>query len=468
LHSLFREADDAIFVLDRRRRLIFVNRAWETLAGLAADQVLGLACRRPEPASATDAPDEILAHALTPPPEVLQGTMTGVRRLLPAPGRTARWWDVEFFPLRQRGEPGRFYVLGRVLSVPMAAPPVPVALPEKLAALRERQARRHSLDLLSGSPPAVRRLVEQARLAARITTPVLLVGESGSGKRTVARVIHFLGPNRERGFAALDCAHLPPAALAAVLFGAAIVPGTLYLSQPGALPREVQQRLCEALARRAADPAAPPRPCIITACDSDPEADVTAGRLLEELRCALSTLVLEVPPLRERLDDLPSLVERFLKRIHEESGDPANRLRELPGEPRTTALSPAAWDLFRGYAWPGNLRELFAVLRAACSHATGDRIDAGDLPARLRLTCRLAETPGPVPERVIPLDEVLEGAERRLIELALRKARGNQTRAAELLAIWRPRLIRRMKALGINGADENHDKGQANEGEPGA
>src|SRR5437763_10081857 len=100
--------------------------------------------------------------------------------------------------------------------------------------------------------------------------------------------------------------------------------------------------------------------------------------------------------------------------------------------------------MLRAYDWPGNLAELYAVLVGASAHAGSERIDVADLPLYLRLGAKQ-----PTPERTLPLKELLEGAERRLIELALRRTGGNNSRAAELLAIWRPLLLRRMSALGI-------------------
>ena len=158
--------------------------------------------------------------------------------------------------------------------------------------------------------------------------------------------------------------------------------------------------------------------------------------MLPELWCVLSVLVLRVPPLRERLADLPSLVERFL-------------LRAAPlAEVAVTEVTPAAWELLRGHTWPGNLRELYDVLASACVTAKGP-IDTADLPASLRLTQRLAEVPAHIDQRPLPLDALLEQTERRLIQLALRRTRGNKRRAAELLAVSRPRLTRRMEALGL-------------------
>lgn len=293
--------------------------------------------------------------------------------------------------------------------------------------------------------PSMHRLADQVRLAARIAEPAMLVGEAGTGKRTLARVIHYRGPRRDRAFAAVDCVHLPSAALVEFLFGertqAAV--GTLYLAEPAWLPRDLQLRLCEWLTRPGQDAKAPR---FLAGRRGDPKHDISKERLLEELHCALSPLVLEVPPLRQRGDDLPALANWLLARANE------------TGEPRVTGLTPAAWDLLRNHSWPGNLRELHDVLAAARLHAKGEILDVGDLPASLRLAQRLEAMPDPAAEPKIALDQVLEQAERRLIEQALRKARGNKTRAAELLGIWRQRLIRRMEALDIADAEQAKEK----------
>jgi len=178
-------------------------------------------------------------------------------------------------------------------------------------------------------------------------------------------------------------------------------------------------------------------PRIMAGCDVDPADEAGTSRLLEELHCALSTLVIEVPPLRERQTDMPTLVDRLLER--------ANTGREQP----VIGLTPEAWEFVRAYSWPGNLRELYSALQTACLHAPNDRLDVCHFPAALRLAVRLDETPDASKELALPLDHLLEQAERRLILLALRKAQGNRSRAAEILSIWRPRLLRRMEALKI-------------------
>ncbi|HXG11435.1 MAG TPA: sigma 54-interacting transcriptional regulator [Gemmataceae bacterium] len=494
--SFFQRSRDPLFLLDRRRRLLFVNRAWEDLTGVPADQARGLTCTRRAPTM--PGPWDAVTRALAPPAEVFEGKPARARRLIAGPGsgRPARrttmaqetagmaappgerpWepgcrsWDIDFFPLVD--EHGLLGILGRVSPVE----PAPVwgdlsltaallALhqqaqkekakagsdeqlwePDVLVALRQRMAQRHRLDQLGSDLPALRQIADQVRLVSQVLVPVLIVGEPGTGKEWLARTIHHHGVAAERPFAVLDCAHLPPEALAAVLFGEGRAPqphfGTLYLREPAFLPRDLQARLCDRLTTGEGQAQAGPR--LIAGSSADLAEHVRAGRLVEELSCMLSTVVLRLPPLRERRADLPWLVERMLERAAAEGR-------------RITVLAPEAWELVRAYSWPGNLRELYEVLAGACARATGERIEAADLPFYLRRAIHLEQTPGPEPAGALPLDRLLAEAERRLIQLALERTGGHKARAADLLAIPRPRLFRRMKALGLAAGDESADE----------
>jgi DNA-binding NtrC family response regulator len=441
--ALFERCAEPLFVLDRRRRLLFVNSAWQTLTGMPAEQAHVLVCRRPRPVSADDPLEEILAHALTPPPEVLRGASGRVRRLLPQRPAAARWWEVEFLPLLQEGTQGGHIILGRIRPVQAVELVREQPLSEKLVNLRQRRLERFGLDAWISPLPAVRRLVEQVRLASQVQTPVLLVGEPGTGKQTLARTIHYLSARCDGACAVLDCAHLPPEAIAALLFGEARGReglAAVYLHEPAFLPRDVQLLLVECLTRGSglgAEGAMGVR--ILAGCSTPPVQAVREGRLLDELACALGTLVLEVPPLRQRLEDLPTLVERLLERAC------------VGRDTRITSLSADAWTVLRSYTWPGNVRELDAVLREACAHASGDSLRVADLPAALRRAVQREQTPprSAAPAGSLPLEQLLEEAERRLIQLALARAGGRKARAARLLSIPRPRLWRRMVKLGI-------------------
>ncbi len=427
--ALFTHAAEPLFLLNDRQRLLFVNPAWTAFTGLEPERVQRLVCRcyrHAEPGS----PKALIAP-LSPPPEVLRGQGSRVRRLLSSANGMRRWCDVEFFPFRDGKQ--RLRILGKIIpreSEPATQGP----LPENLAVLRADAAQRYQLESLDSTIPALQRVAAQAQLAGQTRATVLIVGEAGTGKQWLARAIHAQGSG-ERVFAALDCARLPGAVLTEVLFGGGLgarsAGGTIYLKEPAALPRDVQAQLCTWLAGDAQ------RPRLIAGTTADLAAAVEAGRLLEELHCALATMVITLPPLRERKADLPLLVERLLPRTAAEDGRPI------------TGLTPDAWEFLRDYRWPGNLRELFAVLRSASARAKGEQIDTSDLPASLRRAVVLEQTPGRSPERPLPLKDLLAAVERRLLLLALRTTRGNKSQAAELLSIWRPLLIRRMAALGI-------------------
>jgi DNA-binding NtrC family response regulator len=428
--TFFQHASEPVFLLNRRRRLLFANRAWEECTGVLLAAVRGRPCRRSAGEAFLERESLTLA-ALSPPAAALAGEPCQVRRRLPGPGAVAAWWEVSYLPLAAKE--GVFGVLGRLRPLSAASTAL-AALPERLVALRDRHAGRYRLEELGGDSAPLQRVREQARLAAEVRLPVLLIGEAGVGKEWLARAIHQRSPARHRSFARLDCARLPPQAVAEILFGPRHLlfsVGSVYLRESGSLPREAQERLAKILATHAEEEGAA-LPRFLLGMRGDPEEAVRSGRLLEELYCRASTLTISVPPLRARLDELPRLLEIFLRRAEE------------AGDHKVLRVSAEALRVLGAHAWPENLRELYTVVLGACRHARGEEIEVSDLPFQLRH--------GPLPaEHRLPLDELLESAERRLIELALRLARNNKARAADLLAIWRPRLLRRMEHFGLLG-----------------
>jgi len=152
-------------------------------------------------------------------------------------------------------------------------------------------------------------------------------------------------------------------------------------------------------------------------------------------------LVILLPLLRERVTEIPELANRILERLHGRDEGPMPK------------LTPAALEILQTYSWPGNWRELGQVLAEARSPGKDNRIDAADLPSYLRLAVKMGQAAPVESDRQLPLDSLLEQAERRLIQHALKLAGGNKTRAAAILSIWRPRLLRRMEALGIKDSE---------------
>lgn len=437
--ALFQRARDPIFVLNRHRRIRFVNSAFEQLTKRKLSELYGKLCtrrRRELPAWLAS-----LTQAMSPPPEALDGEACTARRPAPPARVGPPWWDIAFFPLA--AEDGTLGIVGRIRVIGAGQPKPPRALPEALAALSRQLPKQFAFAALASDAPACAHVADQIRLATQHRSPVLITGEPGSGKRTVARIIHHHGPTAEPAFLEIDAASLPVWALEhhLDLAGSGRF-GSVCIREPALLPRDLQARI----AGMCADASVPVR--WLATCGREPEHDVASGRLLSDLHLALSVQTIRLVPLRERLVDLARLSQSILERM-------ASAGLQAP------AVADEAFELLRAYEWPGNLRELDAVLQAAAQTAHGARIELAHLPEAVRASATRALQPAALKpdEPQWRLDRLLEAVERRMIQLALKKSKGNKTEAAALLGIWRPRLIRRMEALNLEPgeAPENVD-----------
>lgn len=421
----WRAAVEPLFLVSGQRRLLYANPAWESLTGVAFLEARGRGCRRRPSSAAVDPLEQVLA-ALAPPAEALRGRSCQVRRR--APGPRLAWWEIDFFPWSDANGP--LAILGKIRLIQETGPAHAV-LPEKLVQLRTRHAGAYRVECWQSETPVMKRLVAQLHLAAATQVPALVQGPPGSGKEWAARTIHLLGDQRERFFAAFDV-RLATAALADLLSAARHWQiGTLYLKNVERLPRDAQAMLVQRLETESTEPL----PRILAGSSANLDDEVRAGRVLAELHGRLTALTIQAPGLAERLADLPRLLDELLPRASE----------AVEGTIR--GVSPAALAGLRQYRWPGNLAELYQVLVQASGRAKGEQIELDDLPFYLR------GAPAP-PESPLPLDDTLAKVERRLIELAVRLAGDNKTRAAELLSIWRPRLTRRLEQLGLEAADD--------------
>jgi transcriptional regulator with PAS, ATPase and Fis domain len=419
--AFFQQSSTPVFVLGKGRRLRYANPAWEQLTSTKLADALGMVCSARRHSSA-------LAAALAPTPEALAGRADKARRPAP-PHRTGPpWWDVSFAPLA--GDDGFLGVVGFVAVVGESVPAPARKIPAAVLAVRDRHASNFTLDLLAGTSPTAERFVAQVRLAAQTTAPVWIVGEPGSGKETTARVIHHAGTQRERMFVGIDCAGLQPYLIESLLVGHGGLlgsdrVGTVYLKDPAALPRDLQQHLAELFTD--GKPNAPRLVCGSTLTATD---DAQNRGLIPDFHAGLSVLEIRVPPLRERADDIARTVTGLL-------------------EPKaaTTGIDPSFFEIASAYSWPGNLRELRDVLAEAVVAAETGRITRDHLPWDLRVRAGLESSASAA--KPLKLDAILEAVEKRLIQLALKKANNHQTEAAALLGIFRARLWRRLEALGI-------------------
>lgn len=452
--SLLHLSGEPIFLLGPSGRFVYVNPAWEALTGCPAAEVV-----QRDPGEARDEnPSSALLDCFRAPSEAIDGSPCSTIGLLRTPDGQRFWRRLEFWPHRDReGRPlFLFGVVRELEEAPIAPESLSSRLRTELWQARERLIERLGTDSLIGLGPSHRRLVEQIDAAAMTSSPALIVGPPGSGKRQVARTIHQRGNGPSAPFVPIDCAALSPDMIDRELFGPipGRVPGplrlalaegsTLLLTDLLELPRDVQATLAEAIA-------SPNRPKvrILATTSGDPEEAVREGRLRDDLYFLLSTFVIRLSPLRERLAELPVLAQHFLDRANRKDG------------PRRFGFHPEAVEILLRYDWPGNLSELGRVVEYAHAKANSDTIGAEHLPATIQGHLGSAYLPPrPSPEQ-FPLDAMLERLEKRLIERALRSARGNKSLASKMLHISRTRLHRRIQELGLSGVGEiegNHDQ----------
>jgi transcriptional regulator with GAF, ATPase, and Fis domain len=352
-------------------------------------------------------------------------------------------------------------------------PVVPQVVVETLRAAgrslaRERREKeRHtrslaSLDDFVGTHPALRETLDLARrVAASPSTSVLVLGETGTGKGLLARAIHGESPRALGPFVEINCAAIPANLIESELFGhtrgaftSAVRDkpglleladsGTAFLDEIGELEPVVQAKILKflddgVLRRLAATSTVRVNARVIAATNRDLEGEVRDGRFRLDLYHRLSVMVLRLPPLRERREDIALLAERFL----------AEQSRGLRREPMT--WSGAALEALTAYDWPGNVRELMNLTeRLALLAPPGTPVDIGHLPAGMLARVPLLRVlgTGGVPLVVLPPEGVsFDAVERAVLEAALRMAGGNVTQAATLLGMGRGSLRYRLDRL---------------------
>ncbi len=323
---------------------------------------------------------------------------------------------------------------------------------ERISLLEEQARSREVFAGLVGRSPAMHEVFRRLRLAAQSDVTVLLTGESGTGKELAARAVHDLSARRAQPFVAVNCAAIPDALLESELFGhikgafsgaerdktglfQAAHGGTLFLDEIGELSLALQAKLLRALelreVRRVGDSRAMRIDVrLVTATNRDLDELVSSKALREDLYYRIRVYEIRMPPLRERRDDIPLLIERFVAELSGTHG------KSVSGVARD------ALPRLMGHAWPGNVRELRNAVEYAVVTASGDRLTLLDLPPELRSGARRQH------ER--PTHAGPEAQRQRIADV-LREAGGNRSAAARRLGISRVALWKRMRRLGLGG-----------------
>jgi two-component system NtrC family response regulator len=291
---------------------------------------------------------------------------------------------------------------------------------------------------------------------SRRDSTVLLTGESGTGKELLAKALHQNSLRASKPFITVNCGAIPENLIESELFGhrkgsftgaladrtgkfESANQGTVFLDEIGELPINLQVRLLRVIQEREIDKIGYPKPIpinvrIIAATNRNLRAQIEDGQFREDLFYRLSVVTIELPPLRERRDDIPLLLQHFLKKHCERY--------QLP------IPSPAedALDVLTRYEWPGNVRELENAIESLVVLGKSDVIRSEDLPAHIRnARSRISAISLKLPDEGISLEDI----EKEIIVQALEKHQGNQTRTARYLNISRKTLIYRMEKFGL-------------------
>jgi serine/threonine-protein kinase PknK len=316
---------------------------------------------------------------------------------------------------------------------------------------------RHKYDAIIGDGDAIRKtlaLVDRVTDAADARIPVLIVGESGTGKELIARAIHDNGPRKRGAFVAENCGAIPEPLLESTLFGhvrgaftgadrarvglfEVASGGTLLLDEIGEMSLTMQAKLLRVLQESEVRPVGSEKSTkidvrVMGATHRDLQAMVREGKFREDLYYRLAVITVEIPALRERSEDMPALVEHFVKRY---SGN--RKIKVTRGALAVLAAAP----------WPGNVRQLENELRRALL-LCDDVLDVEHLGPELLQPRR----PGRDGVGGLSLRDQLDALERRLVTDALRRATGNQTHAAKALGVSRFGLQKMMKRLGLTSS----------------
>ena len=341
------------------------------------------------------------------------------------------------------------------------------SLEREVTFLRSELARRHDFDNIVGEHPEMQKLSRLITQVARTTTTVLITGESGTGKELIARAIHHRGPRRDKPFVPVNPAAIPESLVESELFGhekgaftgahqrklgrfELAQGGTLFLDEIGLLRPEVQAKLLRVLQEREIERVGGAHAIkidvrIVAATNLDLKRAVATGAFREDLFYRLNVVPITVPPLRDRLEDLPLLVDHFVRRYNHECNK------------RIEALTPDALAALASYNWPGNVRELQNIIERTVVLVDGALITASDLPLDLTIPpVRPGAAPAAGPEkRLVDLNEASDRFERVIVQRVLEETRGNISEAARVLGLHRNSLKVKLARWKMSGADRD-------------
>lgn len=449
LRHLLDQSQLPVYVLNEHRIIIFCNHACADWTGIETDLLIGVRCDyHTQPA---DDPIKAMAAILCPPPEVFSGKRRSAEIRIPQrdgtlqPPRQAHCAPLAMDSL----ESGGVVVIVDAEDEFSSAVINPdeefnaAALHQQLAMARQRLEFSYQLDRLIGESPLMRRVQQQVRLAIEQPTHVLITGPPGSGREHVARTIHANHGATLTTLLPIVCPLVTMESMQSTVTSFvkqcqqedSLNTSALLLLDVDQLTLEAQHELTGFFSISSFQmlTIATSSQCLLSLAKQ--------GHFNETLAYALSTLIIELPPLSARGNDIALLAQSILETFNAEGN------RQFEG------FSDQAMDRLLNHTWNQHVDELVSVIRASCQQADSTLIQEADLPESISRTIEAESRPRKTSES-IDLDKFLAEVESELIERALNEAKGNKTRAAELLGITRARLHRRLQQTQHQEPDE--------------
>lgn len=327
------------------------------------------------------------------------------------------------------------------------------ALREENLKLREELGRRYEFDNIVGRSGPMQEIFATIMRVAPTRATVLLAGESGVGKDLIARAIHFHSPRRDRPLVKINCTAIPENLMESELFGfekgaftgaqnskpgkfEQADTGTVFLDEIGDVPASIQVKLLRVLQEReferlGSNVTRHIDVRVVAATNQDLRAALEQGTFREDLYYRLNVVPMNIPPLRERKEDIPFLAEHFIRKLGPDTGN------------RVESITDEAIAKLMAYYWPGNVRELENVIERSLVMCSGSRLDAPDIRLEMAPRSRVQT------DRFLPEGLSLDEYEQEIIREALRRAEGNKSQAARLLGLTRNALRYRLSQMGL-------------------
>jgi PAS domain S-box-containing protein len=448
LEYVLDSALDGIFIVASDHRLVLFNRACEELYNISREDVVDKACWK---LSDFQKSWSILSKKGG---KIFYGELGAKIERMELNHKEGRrvWVETIYTPIFDKETGGIAYVMGVIKDITelKRVEGEKKRLQNELVTIRRELESKYDFSTIVGNSPQILHVLKLASQVAPQNTTVMLMGESGTGKELLAKAIHYNSPRSSQPFVALNCSALPDTLFESELFGyekgaftgadkakpgkiALASGGTLFLDEVTSMSPTTQSKILRVIQEREYEPLGAVRSKsadirIIAATNKDLEPLVKDGSFREDLYYRLFVYPITLPPLRERIGDLPTLIETLLKKFHHAMGKKVEK------------ISPQAMEALMRYHWPGNVRELQNVMERLVILSKEDRIEVSDLPRYL--VDSVATKPvqwksaGNLASEVSLEDSVHE-VERDLILKALQKCGNNKTKAAHLLGLTR-------------------------------